>query len=122
MPQKRPRKIHVSGEDCLWVLSRTHTGYPGSVTLKVFSATNRAGQRLGVRFRFDDPWVNYGPMISTPRAHVSKIWALEPITPGQVAQAIEFARKKNWRPAEKGPPLRFRFAEDAFKPEPEEKT
>lgn len=117
--RKRPRKIHVSGEDYLWVLSRTVDGYPGYVTLKVFSAKNRAGQRVEVRFRFDDPWVNYGPMISTPKERFSKIWAMEPVTPGQVAQAIEVARQKDWRPAEKGPPLRFRFEAGAFKSEEE---
>ena len=119
MRQKPPRKIHVSGEDYLWVLSRTADGYPGYVTLKVFSATNRTGQRVEVRFRFDDPWVNYGPMISTPKERFSKIWATEPVTPGQVAQAIEVARKEDWRPAEEGPPLRFRFEAGAFKSEEE---
>lgn len=104
----------MAGEDYLWVISRTETGYPGYVTLKVFSAMNRAGQRVEVRFRFDDPWLNYGPMITTPREHFSQVWSLNPVTPGKVAQVIEAARKEGWRPAEKGPPLRFRFEEGAL--------
>jgi hypothetical protein len=109
MRQKRPRKIQVAGEDYLWVVKRTDTGYPGYVTLKVFSPLNRAGQRVEVRFRFDDPWLNYGPMISTPPQRFSAIWSLEAVTPGAVAKVIEAAQKKGWRPADKGPPLRFRF-------------
>ncbi len=112
--RQRPRKIHVAGEDYLWVVNRTHTGYPGYVTFKIFSAQNRAGQRVEVRVRFDDPWLNYGPMISTDREQFSKIWALNPVTPGQVAQVIEAVRKKDWHPLEKGAPLRFRFEGDAL--------
>jgi hypothetical protein len=119
MRSMRPRKIHVAGEDYLWVISRTHTGYPGYVTLKVFSPMNRAGQRVEVRFRFDDPWLNYGPMISTARERFSQIWALQPVTPGQVAQVIEAARKKGWRPADKGSPLRFHFDAGESKTEEE---
>lgn len=119
MRQKPPRKIHVSGEDYLWVISRTQVGYPGYVTLKVFSPLNRSGQRIEVRFRFDDPWLNYGPMITTPRERFSQVWSLQPVTPGQVAQVIEIARRKGWQPAEKGPPLRFRYEAGAFELEGE---
>lgn len=112
--RKRPRKIHVAGEDYLWVINRTHTGYPGFVTLKVFSAQYRNAQRVEVRFRFDDPWLNYGPMITTAPQQFSKIWALNPVTPGQVAQVIEAARQKDWHPLEKGPALRFRFDGDTM--------
>lgn len=80
---------------------------------------NRAGQRGEVRFRFDDPWLNYGPMSSTARERFSQIWALQPVTPGQVAQVIEIARKKGWRPADKGPPLHFLFDTGEFKTEEE---
>lgn len=114
MRRNRPRKIHVAGEDYLWVINRTQTGYPGYVTLKVFSAKHRACQCVEVRFRFDDPWLNYGPMISTPPQRFSEIWSLQPVTPGQVAQVIETARQKGWRPTEKGPPLRLRLEADVF--------
>ena len=117
MRQKPPRKIHVAGEDYLWVLSRTHDGYPGYVTVKVFSPLNRSGQRIEVRFRFDDPWVNYGPMLGTANGKFSQIWVVDPVTPGQVAQAIAVARKQGWHPTEKGQPLRFLFDAGEFKPE-----
>lgn len=119
MKPKHPRKIHVAGEDYLFVIRRSHDGYPGYVMLKVFSPLNRSGQRIEVRFRFDDPWMNYGPMISTPRERFSKIWAVDPVTPGQVAQVIEVARNKGWHPTQKGPPLRFRFEAGEFKPDEE---
>lgn len=52
--------------------------------------------------RFDDPWLNYGPMITTPQERFSQVWSLQPVPPGQVAQVITAARQKGWRPAEEG--------------------
>lgn len=104
-----PRRIHIAGQDYLWIVGRRHRAddvYPGHVCLKVFSAVHRGRQRLEVRVRFDDPWLNYGPMLTTPADRFDAVWALQPITPGLVAQIVGAAVGLGFRADQPGPPLR----------------
>jgi hypothetical protein len=58
--------------------------------------------RLDVRVRFDDPWLNFGPIITAPTARVTGVFQLAPVTPRLVAAAIAQALVRNWDPDVRG--------------------
>ncbi|MFI2652238.1 hypothetical protein [Micromonospora fulviviridis] len=45
---------------------------------------------------FDDPWLNYGPIITAPSDRVAEVFALEPVTPRLVAGLIQQAVAAGW--------------------------
>jgi hypothetical protein len=53
--------------------------------------------------RFDDPWHNYGLILTTPAERFEAVWALEPVKPGLVAGWIAEARTAGWNPDTRAP-------------------
>lgn len=62
---------------------------------------------LEVQIRYDDPWLNFGPIITAPPEQVHTIFQLAPITPGQVRTMIEAALTAGWDPESASSQRRF---------------
>ena len=85
-----------------------------AVKLSVWLAQkSRSNQELRVRVRFDDPWLNYGPIITAPPERVREVFVLEPLTPARVRQIILAALQAGWNPSGGGQPLTFEWVNDA---------
>ncbi|SBT43510.1 hypothetical protein [Micromonospora auratinigra] len=103
MARTRKRTIHVDGVEYGWAVRRTD---PGHVALRIWPVPGRSGCRLEVQVAFDDPWLNFGPIITAPAERVAEVFALTPVTPQQVAELIRAALASGWR-VDDGESLRF---------------
>lgn len=84
-----------------------------AVALNVWLAQKaRSNQELCVRVRFDDPWLNYGLIITAPPERVREVFVLEPLTPARVRQIILAALQAGWNPSGGGQPLTFVWLND----------
>ncbi|UOF14421.1 hypothetical protein IEQ11_22310 [Lysobacter capsici] len=97
MPTKaRPRLMTIGTAVYLWIVRSMD---PQHVVLKVWSRQRgRKDFPLEVRFRFDDPWLNYGPIITTPSERRHEFFELAPVTPKMVCWAIDAAIAAGWNP------------------------
>ncbi len=87
---------------------------PHAVKLSIWLAQkSRSNQELRVRVRFDDPWLNFGPIITAPPERVREVFVLEPLTPARVRQIILAALQAGWNPSAGGQPLTFEWVNDA---------
>jgi hypothetical protein len=106
------RPITIETTSYVW---RVHRHSPSAVTLSVWLAQkSRANQELRVRVRFDDPWLNYGPIITAPPERVREVFALEPLTPARVRQIILAALQAGWNPSGGGKPLTFALVNETM--------
>jgi hypothetical protein len=62
---------------------------------------------LEVRVEFDDPWLNYGPIITAPSDKVGEIFALTPVTSELTARLVRLGLAAGWQPESRGAPSRF---------------
>jgi hypothetical protein len=87
--------------------------YPGYVVARIWLGGEGGGAaRLDVRLRFDDPWLNYGEMLTTVAAtpeRLDEIFDLRPVTPGIVASIIGQALSHGWNPKARGSTLAARW-------------
>jgi hypothetical protein len=105
------RPITINGVNYVW---RVRHLDPQHVRLSVWLAQkDRTNRELRVRVRFDDPWLNYGPIITAPPERVRDAFVLEPLTPARVRQIILAALHMGWLPNASGPPLTLECANDA---------
>jgi len=75
---------------------RERVSYPGHVVVSIWLESERGGAaKLRGRVRFDDPWLNYGPMTAPPE-RFAEVFATAPATPNRVAAAIEQALALGW--------------------------
>lgn len=97
MPTKaRPRLMTIGAAAYLWIVRPID---PNHVVLRVWSkARGRKDFPLEVRFRFDDPWLNYGPIITAPSERRHEFFESVPVTPNAVRRAIEAAIAAGWNP------------------------
>jgi hypothetical protein len=113
-----PRPIVVGDEEYRWIVRAADSSYPGFVVVDIFRAADRGrGQHLCVRVRFDDPWLNYGPMITTPRERFEDVWAVAPVTPALVAGWIAETRAAGWDPGVRAPAVRRVWVDGRLGPE-----
>jgi hypothetical protein len=70
---------------------------PGHVRLKVWHEAPERGGALEVMVAFDDPWLNFGSIITTPAGRVAEVFELNPIAPALVAKIIRQALGAGWR-------------------------
>lgn len=104
------RPISIDGVSYVWHIRRQDAH---AVLLSVWRARKaRTNQELRVRVRFDDPWLNYGPLITAPPERVREVFVLEPLTPSRVRQMILAALKMGWNPDGGGPPLTLEWVND----------
>jgi hypothetical protein len=105
------RPITIDNVNYVW---RVRSLGPQAIQLSVWLAQkSRSNQELRVRVRFDDPWLNYGPIITAPPERVREVFVLEPLTPARVRQIILAALQASWNPSDGGLPLAFEWANDA---------
>jgi len=107
---KSLRQITVEATRYAWVLARVDPHY---VVVRVWAAErSRRDHPLEVRLRHDDPWLNYGPIITAPPERRAKTFQMEPITPGVVRRIIESAVAAGWGPHHPADPRLFQMSSD----------
>lgn len=101
MARTRRRRIRVDGVDYRWTVRHAD---PGHVVVRVWHAATRRGTGLEVLVAFDDPWLNFGPIVTAPSDRVAEVFALEPVTPRLVAALVQAAVAEGWpAPGDGGP-------------------
>ncbi|GHJ54056.1 hypothetical protein Nm8I071_33630 [Nonomuraea sp. TT08I-71] len=103
MARTRRRRIRVDGVDYRWTVRHAD---PGHVVVRVWHAATRVAG-LEVLVAFDDPWLNFGPIITAPSDRVAEVFALEPVTPRLVAALIQAAVAAGWPAHGDGGPRRL---------------
>ncbi|PSK67829.1 hypothetical protein B0E53_00100 [Micromonospora sp. MH33] len=93
MARTRKRRIRVDGADYRWTVRHVD---PGHVVVRVWHVAPGRGTRLEALVAFDDPWLNYGPIITASSDRVAEVFALEPVTPRLVAGLIQQAVAAGW--------------------------
>jgi hypothetical protein len=99
----RIRNIIVDDIAYRWTVSQVD---PGHVKVKVW----RDGV-LEVLATFDDPWLNYGPIITAPAGRAAEVFDLSPITPDLVAKIVRKALDAGWQPHHRAT-MRLRLTRD----------
>lgn len=111
MMKKKYRTISVDGCRYTWAVRALDPHY---VSLRVWSANDRRRPWSQVRFRFDDPWLHYGELLTAHHAGLDELVAqhfvLAPITPDRVADVIRL------RSARDDDHREFEFAAEALIP------
>ena len=106
------RAITIDGVRYAWRVRRldAHT-----ITLSVWLARKApTNQELRVCLRFDDPWLNYGPIITAPPERVQEVFVLQPLTPARVRQIILAALQSGWQPDGGGQPFSMQWTNHAI--------
>ncbi|WP_147456958.1 hypothetical protein [Micromonospora pisi] len=101
---RRLRRIHVDGADYRWLV---RSGGESHVELRVWGGANGRGCRLDVRVAFDDPWLNFGLIITAPPERIAEVMELEPITPAVVERVVRAGLAEGWRPDGAAGSMRF---------------
>ena len=108
------RSITVDGIAYVWRVKRLDAH---SLLLRVWSAQKACRrQELHVRVRFDDPWLHYGLLLTTPPERVAEVFVLEPITPARVRSLILAALQAGWQPNQADRARAFEWQDDADLP------
>ncbi len=103
---KVKRKITISDAAYGYAVRRLDGDGPGYVHIGIWLLEPRGGQKLNVRVRFDDPWINYGPIITCPdKERIREVFELNPVTPGEIRRIILAALDFGWHPSAKGAEL-----------------
>jgi hypothetical protein len=110
----RIRNIVVDGTEYRWAVGMVD---PGHVLVKVWHGARGRGGVLEVMVDFDNPWLNYGPIITAPPGRAAEVFKLDPVVPGLVATIIRQAREAGW-PAEHSGTTRLQLTRDRERLEP----
>jgi hypothetical protein len=110
----RTRSIDVDGIDYRWAVGLVD---PGHVMVRVWHGARGRGGALEVTVAFDDPWLNYGPIITAPAGRAAEVFALDPITPSLVAKIVRQALDAGWQVQHTGT-TRFQLTRDRERVEP----
>ena len=87
--KKKTRQIVVDGQTYIWGVTEISFN---QVCLKVWFPEEKIPWLL-VRYRFDDPWLQYGPIIAATPEQREKHFQLQPMQPKRVAEIIKQARQ-----------------------------
>ncbi|MEU9073356.1 hypothetical protein ACFYUY_00680 [Kitasatospora sp. NPDC004745] len=105
MALRTPRALHVDGRDYRWVVRHLDADH---VAVRVWpDGPGRAPRPLEVVRRFDDPWLNFGVLLTAPAERIAEVFQLDPVTPALAADLVRAALAAGWRPEEPGPVLRL---------------
>ena len=110
----RIRSIVVDGADYRWAVGQVD---PGHVTVKVWHGARGRGGALEVMVAFDDPWLNYGPIITAPAGRAAEVFVLEPVVPSLVEKIVRQALDAGWQPQHSGT-TRLQLTRDRERLEP----
>jgi hypothetical protein len=100
----RIRTIEVDGIGYQWAVRRVD---PGHVVVRIWRIGEVRHRALEVRVEFDDPWLNYGPIITAPAEKVGEIFALAPVTSELTARLVRLGLAAGWQSESRGAPSRF---------------
>ncbi|MBG0565435.1 hypothetical protein [Actinoplanes aureus] len=114
MARTRIRSIVVADIAYRWTVGLAG---PGHVKVKLWRDGPEPGGALEVVVTFDDPWLNYGPIITAPADRVSEVFELSPIAPALVAKVVRQALEAGWQAHHSGT-TRFRLTRDRERLEP----
>jgi hypothetical protein len=93
------RRITACGRKWAWRVRPDGPSYPRHVLVRIWPrGAGGDAARLDVGVRFDDPWLNFGPIVTAPAARVAEVFQLTPVTPRLVAAAIAQALARHWDP------------------------
>lgn len=108
MAKKKPlRRIVIGTTAYLWLVRRLDASY---VMLRVWAAArNRRDFPLEVRLRYDDPWLNFGEIITATPEQRKAAFQLVPLTPALVRQIIDAAIRSGWNPLNPADHRRFEW-------------
>lgn len=114
MGRTRIRSIRVDGVDYRWAVGLVD---PGHVRVTVWPAARERGGALEVMVAFDDPWLNYGPIITAPAGRAAEVFELNPVAPALVARIVRLALDAGW-PAQRSGTTRLQLTRDRERLEP----
>lgn len=101
---RRLRRIHVDGADYRWLIRSDGESH---VEIRVWGGATGRGCRLDVRVAFNDPWLNYGLILTVPPERIAEVLVLEPVTPVVVERVVRAGLAEGWRPDAVGGSMRF---------------
>lgn len=99
---KKSRNIKVDNAEYCWTVKSKnvdllHIGIWQKIA---------TGQKLNIKLKFDDPWLNYGPIITcNDPGRIRDVLELRPITPTIIKSLIDAALEFGWEPSLKGAEL-----------------
>ncbi|CCH17522.1 hypothetical protein MILUP08_42443 [Micromonospora lupini str. Lupac 08] len=108
----RIRSIVVDDIEYRWTVGMVD---PGRVKVTVWR--DGPGGALEVMARFDDPWLNFGPIITAPAGRVAEVFELSPIAPALVAKIVRQALDMGWQAQHKAT-TRLQLTRDRERLEP----
>jgi hypothetical protein len=112
--RRRIRSIVVEDVAYRWTVGLVD---PGHVKVKVWHVAPVRGGALEVIVDFDDPWLNFGPIVTAPVGRAAEVFNLNPIAPALVAKIIRQAVDAGWHPTH-GTTTRLRLTRDRGRLEP----
>ncbi|MEM7553709.1 MAG: hypothetical protein AAF378_06350 [Cyanobacteria bacterium P01_A01_bin.84] len=83
--KKKIRKILVDNREYFWIVSPIDQNY---IYLKVWFSGRKTIPWIKVKYRFDDPWLNYGLLITCNSEQIAQNFQLNPVQPKLVARII----------------------------------
>jgi hypothetical protein len=112
--RSRIRSIVVEDIGYRWTVGPVD---PSHVRVKVWHDAPDHGGALEVLVAFDDPWLNYGPIITAPPGRASEVFELDPVVPALVAKIIRQAAGAGWQ-AHRSGTTRLQLTHDRERLEP----
>lgn len=79
----------------------------GHVVVRVWRMGAVRRRQLEVRLAFDDPWLNFGPIITAPKDRVAEVFALSPVTSALTARLVRLGLAAGWQTDSQGRPMSF---------------
>ena len=105
---KAKRTITVNGCRYHWTVNLKL--YPKShdrIHVAIWSAQIR-GQKLNLQLRYDDPWLNFGPIITCNEPKkLQSAFELRSVTPAEIRKLILAALESGWTPEKTATQLHF---------------
>ena len=107
--KKKSRTIIVGDRKYGYVVApdRARAEYPGFLRITIWNLDCKHGQKLKTYIRFDDPWLNYGPLITGEPDKIKEAFELRPVTPKVIGKIIDMAIITGWEPTKAGKEIIF---------------
>ena len=106
--RRKTRDIVVRDLKFGYVISEEDATFPGQLRVKVWSTETKSGQKLELRVRFDDLWLNMKELTATRDIKIEKSeFEFRPVTPSEVRKMIEWCLGFGWTPSYDGKPLKL---------------
>jgi hypothetical protein len=116
MSKKAIRKLVMENESFSWTVMPKLSCRQSDYVYVGIWLTGHNGQKLNVKIRFDDPWLNFGEMITCrDKDNFNQIFETRPITPSIVRKIISIALDNDWTPHDKNSEIFYEFKRDTMR-------